>query len=53
MSATVALRAHQYRAHHAAIKKHLTSLADSFKETHHYSPPYWELIRLADQAQAP
>ncbi len=52
MSATVALRADQYRADHAAIKKRLTSLADTFRETHHYSPPYWELVRLADQAKA-
>jgi hypothetical protein len=52
MSATTALRADKYRADHAAIKKHLTALAATFQETHHYSPPYWELVRLATQAHA-
>jgi hypothetical protein len=52
MSATTALRASKYRADHAAIKKRLIALAAAFRETHHYFPPYWELIRLATQAQA-
>ena len=51
MSATTALRADQYRADHTAIKKRLTALASAFQESHRYSPPYWELIDLAKQAQ--
>ena len=51
MSATTALRVSKYRADHAAIKARLTALAGAFQETHHYSPPYWELVRLATQAQ--
>jgi hypothetical protein len=52
MSATTALRAAKYGADHAAVKARLTALAAVFQETHHYSPPYWELVRLANQAQA-
>ena len=51
MSATAALRVSKYRADHAAIKERLTVIAAKFQETHHYSPPYWELVRLATQAQ--
>jgi hypothetical protein len=51
MSATSALRASKYRADHDAIKERLKVLAAAFKETHHYSPPYWQLVRLAAQAQ--
>jgi hypothetical protein len=50
MSATTALRADKYKADHAAIKARLEALAATFKKTHHYSPPYWELVRLATQA---
>lgn len=51
MSATAALRADTYRAEHAALKTRLAARAAAFQETHHYSPPYWELVRLATQAQ--
>jgi hypothetical protein len=52
MSATTALRASKYCADHAAIKGRLTAHAATFEAIHHYSPPYWELVRLATQAQA-
>ena len=52
MSATTALRADNYSADHAAIKGRLLALAAAFRETHHCSPPYWELIRLANQARS-
>ena len=50
MSATTALRADEYRTEHAAIKKKLTALATAFKVSRGYSAPYWELVRLAEEA---
>ena len=52
MSATTALRADKYKADHAAVKERLEKLAAAFQKTHQYSPPYWELVRLATQALA-
>jgi len=52
MSATAALRADKYKADHAAVKERLETFAAVFQKTHHYSPPYWELVRLATQALA-
>lgn len=50
MSATTALRVAKYNADHAAIKQRLAMYASDFQKAHGYSPPYWELIRLATQA---
>jgi hypothetical protein len=50
MSATTALRADKYRADHAAVKRRLRPLAGAFRRAHQYSPPYWQLVQLANQA---
>jgi hypothetical protein len=51
MSAATALRADRYRAEHAAIKERLTQLAAEFREVQGFSAPYWELVRMAEEAQ--
>lgn len=51
MDATSALRNKWYSAQHARIKESLILLVDQFKKENHFVPPYWELIRLARQAQ--
>ena len=52
MSATQALRVKEFRAEHAAIVTRLMVLVDRFKTEKGYLPPYWELVRLADQVRA-
>jgi hypothetical protein len=51
MSATVALRIRKYRHQHAAIADRALVLAERFQQQRGYSPPYWELVRLARQAK--
>ena len=51
MSATTALRVKKYRRDHAAIVARLLLLADRFRKDKGYPPPYWELVRLARQAE--
>lgn len=50
MSATSALRADAFKAEHRAVKVRLDPLAAGFRKAHGYSPPYWELVRMAGQA---
>ena len=50
MSATTALRADRYRADHAEIKARLMGRATVFKVSRGYSAPYWELVRMAEEA---
>lgn len=51
MSATAALRNKQFSQHHEQIKERTLSLAEKFKQENGYSPPYWELFKLARQAK--
>ena len=47
MSATSALKHQQYAARHARAKDRLVRSAASFRLDHGYTPPYWQLLRLA------
>jgi hypothetical protein len=51
MSATTSLRVDLYRRQHAAIAARLTTLAHKFRNESGYTPPYWEMVRLAGQAR--
>ena len=52
MSATTALRAEYLTATHAGLQALLLEKADQFETEQGYIPPYWELVRLAREAQA-
>jgi hypothetical protein len=47
MSATGALKLDRFRTRHAALKASLLSRVQDFKSRNGYSPPYWELVKLA------
>ncbi len=51
MSAEAALRNRQLSGEHEAIKARLAELAEEFKTTEGYRPPYWELVKLAREAR--
>jgi hypothetical protein len=51
MSATTALRVKSYRREHEAIATRALVLAEDFKLRKGYTPPYWELLKLARQAK--
>jgi Permuted papain-like amidase enzyme, YaeF/YiiX, C92 family len=51
MSATTALRVQRLKASHAALKARLLEKAEKFKAEKGYVPPYWELVRMAREAQ--
>jgi hypothetical protein len=53
MNATAALRNKWFSRKHDGIKARLTSLAQNFEQDNGYSPPYWELIKLARLATSP
>jgi hypothetical protein len=50
MSATAALRNKWYSRKHRVATERLLSLEDQFRRENGYSPPYWELTKLARQA---
>jgi len=50
MSATAALKNEWFSTRHENIKAELIVLEREFKENNGYSPPYWELIKLARKA---
>lgn len=52
MSATTALRVDRLKANHATLRAHLLERVEKFKADRGYVPPYWELVRLAREAQA-
>jgi hypothetical protein len=52
MDATAALRNMELSAMHARIKKATLARADAFREKHGSRPPYWELVRMANEARA-
>jgi hypothetical protein len=51
MSATTALRVRRLISNHALLKAHLLDKAEKFKAEKGYTPPYWELVRLAREAK--
>ena len=51
MSATTALRVKKYRHDHAVLAERVLALAEEFKKSKGYTPPYWELIKLATRAR--
>jgi hypothetical protein len=50
MTATAALRNKWFSRLHEDTVKRLRILAQQFQQSHGYSPPYWELVKLARQA---
>jgi hypothetical protein len=53
MSAATALRVDGLNAWHAALKARLLERAATFKAGRGYTPPYWELVRMAREADKP
>ncbi len=51
MSATTALRVRRLTANHARMKADVLAKAGEFKSAKGYSPPYWELVRMAREAR--
>lgn len=51
MSAATALRVKRITVRHAAIKAQLLAKAEQLKTEKGYIPPYWELVRLAQDAR--
>jgi len=50
MNATAALRNKRFSKKHQGIKEKLLILTHRFKQDNAYSPPYWEIVKLARQA---
>lgn len=51
MTATVALRVRALVERHAAIRARVEASAAAFQREHDYRAPYWELVRMAREAQ--
>lgn len=51
MSATVALRADKLTQDHGDLTAWLNPQVQAFRTQHGYTPPYWELVRMAREAQ--
>jgi len=51
MSATVALRVEWLRKRHGAMAEAVLEGAERFREERGYTPPYWELVKLAREAR--
>lgn len=52
MSATTGLRVQWLDARHAALRAALEAKVEDYRREHHRRPPYWELVRLAREADA-
>ena len=50
LSATVAARFQTLQYRHAAIRKRVLALAEEFQRREGYTPPEWQLLRMAKQA---
>ncbi|MBI2921579.1 MAG: hypothetical protein HYY18_10900 [Planctomycetes bacterium] len=50
MSASAALRSEELRTRHEALRARLLGRVASFRAERGYTPPYWELVRLAREA---
>jgi len=51
MSPEAALRNKRFSSEHDEIKARTVALASEFENEKRYKPPYWELVKLARQAQ--
>jgi hypothetical protein len=51
MSATTALRVDRLKTNHATLRARLLERVEKFQADRGYVPPYWELVRLARDAQ--
>jgi hypothetical protein len=51
MSATTALRVQKFRNDHAARARRVLQQAEEFKRTKGYTPPFWELTKMVQQAK--
>lgn len=51
MSATQALKNNTFVARHQEIKKAVSAKAQLFEETKGYVPPYWELVKMAEESE--
>ena len=52
MDAVSALRNKWFSARHRQIVSRLSTLVDQFKSSNRFTPPYWEMITLARQADS-
>jgi len=52
MSANTALRVEQYRHEHELLAARVRASAEEFRAQRGYTPPYWELVRLVEQAKS-
>lgn len=52
MNATTALRVAEYRREHESLAARVLTSAEEFRTQRGYTPPYWELVRLAEQARS-
>lgn len=50
MSATKALKNQTFVAMHVDVKKKTMQLADEFMKKNSYRPPYWQLLKFAEEA---
>lgn len=51
MDSIAALRHRAFSQRHAAIRARLAASSAAFKKEHGYTPPYWELLKLARRAR--
>ena len=52
MTATTALKNQRYVALNKKINTAVQQMAKDFMKTHHYRPPYWQLVKFANTAAA-
>ena len=52
MSATTALRVKRFRTDHAARVARVVQQAEDFRKAKAYTPPFWELTRMAREAKS-
>ena len=50
MSALVATKSDAFIRRHEALKIEVLAQAENVKKEHGYTPPYWELVRMAEEA---
>ena len=51
MNATAALRHTEFNKTHFKIKERVLQMAATFQQKHGYRPPYWELVRMAQEVK--
>ncbi len=52
MNATTALRVGRLKLAHTTLQVQVLGSAAQFQAQHGYKPPYWELVRMAQEAKA-